>query len=264
MNALGLVWRRRPIAVIAVLAAITVAALSRHVLGFALPRLSEPSLVITGLVVVAWGALAALARARRVESLQREARALAVAARGFDARVEAWLVGSAGGELEAEALRQSILERHRALVAAVVATLEGREAAVDELVRAATRPGELVGHRGGELVAHLVALQREALAEAQLLGFLGDARALALDDALMTITAPRPLAAPSIGPWSVERGMAALTAAFAVLVVLGGAERLAAVVCGALAAKALILFEAWATRPIEASDDPRPRELAGR
>lgn len=262
MDALGLVWRRRPIAVIAVLAALALAALARPVLGISLPRLSEPSLVVTGLVVVAWASLAAFARARRVATLDREAHALAVAALGFGARVEAWLVGSSGGELEAEALRRSILDRHQALVAAVSATLEGRDAIADDIVRAVTPPGELVGRGGVALIAHLAALQREALAEAQLLGFLGDARALALDDALVTLTAVRPLGADQRS--AITGAMAALTTAYAVLILLGGAQRLTVLLCGAVAAAALVLFEAWATRPLEAADDPRSRALPRR
>lgn len=251
------VLRRRALSVAVVGIALAVAALSRHVLGWSLPRLGEPPLVIGGVLLGAWCLLALHGRTQRAHRLEREAAALRAHALGFSARVEAWLVPTTSAdELEAEALRRAALDRHAALVAATRARLAGLDPGADPVVQAHTRPAERQGRDGAALIEHLAALQREALAEAQRRAFLGEASQVALDDALLALSTAAPRSHPRAA--LPERTLALLTPIYSALLLLYTSQRLALVGVTALVALALVALEAFASEPIP---DPRPDAL---
>ncbi len=277
--------RRVALAVFAV--AVVVAALSRHVLHIPFARFTEPPMIVAGFVLGLWALLTMRARSAKIAALEAQAVRLADAVQGFGGRIEAWLVATLQtDELEAEALRRALVDRHTALVAAIRAHLSGRDPHDDTVVHAMTREKERKGRHGAALLLHLGTLQREAIAEAQRRGFLGEVRLLALDDALCTLSTVTPIAsspasqAPSaaghgqpfgpsagghgqpFGPSAGGLALCVLTAAWASLQVLGSSQRLMVVAAGALAGITLIAFEAFASAPITADDDPRIKTLA--
>lgn len=245
--------RRRAVTLALVGLALGVAALSGHVLHLAMPRLYEPPILLGGLGLVAWAALSLHRRTTRLATLGREAERLRVAALGFGARVEAWLVpATSTDELEAEALRRAVVDRHTALVAALRAHLAHAEPSEDHVVQAMTRANERHGRHGAALLLHLATLQREALAEAQRRGFLGEARMVALDDALLTLSTTAPL--PAHRPALPERVLAVLAPTSAAGLLLVCSQRLALVIAAAIAALSLVALEAFASEPLP---DPR-------
>jgi len=251
------VLRRRAVALAVVGLALVVAALSRHVLGLQLPRIHEPPLILCGLTLAGWALFALGWRTTRARTLAHEAASLRAHALGFGARVEAWLVAAnASDELEAEALRRAVLDRHTALVAALRAHLAGRDPSEDHVVQAMTRPAERHGRHQAALLLHLATLQREALAEAQRRGFLGEARLLALDDALHALSTAHPLEPRRTA--LPERALALLMPTYASLMLLLSSQRLTLVLAAALAALTLVALEAFASEPIA---DPRVEVL---
>ena len=259
--------RRRRIAWSILAVAVVVAALSRHVLHIPFARFTEPPMIVAGVVLAIWAMMTMRARRAKLAVLEAQAVRLADAAQSFGGRVEAWLVATVQpDELEAEALRRAIVDRHTALVAAIRAHLGGRDPHEDTVVQAMTREKELKGRHGAALLLHLGTLQREAIAEAQRRGFLGEARLLALDEALFTLSTVAPITSmrgyshTSTPPADLALG--ALSAAYAALLVLGSSQRLMAVAAGTLAGVALLAFEAFASAPLSADDDPRVQALA--
>ena len=266
--------RRVTLAIFAI--AVVVAALSRHVLHIPFARFTEPPMIVAGFVLGLWALLTMRARSAKIAALEAQAVRLADAVQGFGGRIEAWLVATLQtDELEAEALRRALVDRHTALVAAIRAHLSGRDPHDDTVVHAMTREKERKGRHGAALLLHLGTLQREAIAEAQRRGFLGEVRLLALDDALCTLSTVTPIASSPasqarsaaglgqpFGPSAGGLALCVLTAAWASLQVLGSSQRLMVVAAGALAGITLIAFEAFASAPITADDDPRIKTLA--
>jgi hypothetical protein len=254
----GMVARRRHgLAAFAV--ALVAAALSGHLLHLPLAHMTAAPQLALVVVTVAWSVLVAQARVRQREALEREATRLADAAHDFGVRAEAWLTASVqGDELEAEALRRAVVDRHTALVAGVRAHLEGLDPHDDNVVQAMTRETERKGRHGQAVLLHLAALQREALAECQRRGLLGEARLFALDEQLTTLSGVRPFSPEP--PTAAERALAIVTATAACVLVLGASERLSTTLVGALAGLGLLAFEAVASSPLGA--DPRIARLA--
>jgi len=255
--------QRRRVALAILAVASVIAALSRHVLHLRIATFVEPPMIVCGFLLIVWAMLAARARATQIGLLDAQAVRLAHAVTGFGGRVEAWLVATLQAEeLEAEALRRAVVDRHTALVAAVRAHLAGRDPHDDTVVQAMTREKERKGRHGAALLLHFGTLQREALAEAQRRGFLGEARLLALDDALVTLSTVTPIDTTPRATSPIALALTVFTTAYTALLVLGASQRLMVVATGSLAGLALITFEAFASAPITAEDDPRSSTLA--
>lgn len=217
------------------------------------------AVIVGGVVVTTWIAWQQRRREQERAALALEATRLAEAAQRFGARVEAWLVATMpNDELEAEALRRTVVERHMALVAAIRAHLEGRDPHEDTVVQAMTREKERKGRHGPALLQQFAALQREALTEAQRRGFFGEARLLVLDEALFTLSAVRPREAPKVD--IAAKVLAYVVPTYAALLVLSTSQRLNAIFVGAAVGAALILFEALTSQP--EGPDPRIAALA--
>lgn len=251
--------RRWPSLAVFVLAVIF-GALAWPVLSLPLPRAGiEP--VAAAVALAAWILVVWHARAARLTALEAEASRLWDAAIVFGSRAEAWLVAtSTAEELEAEALRRAVVDRHSALVAATRAHLKGRDPHEDTVVQAMTRDSERKGRHGAQLLLHLATLQREALSEAARRGLIGESRLIALDDALSSLSTVQPLT-PS-PPSLAARALTIANTLLAVMLVLGSAQRLSTLAIGAFAGLVFIAFEAIAGAPLGPADDPRSARLA--
>ncbi len=242
------------------LGAVVFGALAWPVFSIPLPRAGvEP--VAAAVALAAWILAVWHARAARLSALEAEANRLWDAALAFGSRAEAWLVAaSPADELEAEALRRAVIDRHSALVAAARAHLAGRDPHDDTVVQAMTREHERKGRHGTQLLQHLAALQREALSEATRRGLLGESRLIALDDALFLLSTVQPLT-PS-PPSLAARALPIANTLLGVALAIGSAQRLSTLVIGAFAGLLFIVFEAFASAPLGPADDPRSARLA--
>jgi hypothetical protein len=226
-------------------------ALSQHAFSIALPVSYSPSLVVGAIALAVWiGATwhrrDAAERALAVVSTGRRA-----ARSAFRDTVSAFLVPTRpDDEPEAEALREGLLRRHTALLAAVDAMADGvpPESAPD--VIAHTSPHERADRSGSTLVERLTALQREALAASQRLGFMGELRTSQLDQQLQTLSRPMPHRHPE-----THTLLTLATTSYALMLPLVSAHRIATTLVAAACAVLLIAFEATATSPRRAELD---------
>ena len=228
------------------------AVLSQHVFGVTLPPSFSPTLVVGGLALVAWVALAWVRAEQAAQHVRRERRRVIEQHAAFRATVSGFLVPQGvDDEPEAEVLKDGLLRRNDALVAARRSLGRGGAPETDPEVLAKTTPGERADATGHALLVRLAALQREALSAAQRLSLLGEARTAQLDERLFALVPlhdrhdrperREPGEVPSTNP-----ALALLVTAYAAMLPLVSAQRIAYALvaggCGAI----LILFESGA------------------
>jgi hypothetical protein len=245
---------RRPFSLALWLSMTLIALTARSVMGLTLPRLFDPPILVAGLGLIIWCAAELARRRREMATLEREASALRVSLQAFARRTQAWLTGTGDDEPEAEALRDALLRRHRALTAAARCTLAHREPAEDTDLLAHTTPLERGSHRGQTLLGVIAGLQRDGLAEARRRGFLGEHEALALEDAPARLETLTPLPAD---PAPTDRLLSTLVGVYAAVLPASCSQRMTTAAMGAFAGLVLLLFEALATAPVRLRDDPR-------
>lgn len=243
-----LVYRRRASLLILFMVSLF-AALSQHVFGIVLPPSFSPALVVGGLTLIAWVTLVWVRGEANAQHVRGERRKVVEHHAAFRATVAGFVTPTGvDDEPEAAALQEGLLRRNDALVAARRALGRGMAPEDDAAVLEKTTPGERGDAKGGELVARLAALQREALSGAQRMGLLGEAMTSRLDQHLFGLV-------PIHGERRQREGaeaqtnpvLALLVMGYGVLLPLVSAQRIASVIVGALCGGILILFESAAS-----------------
>ncbi len=164
-------------------------------------------------------------------------------AQRFAARMLAFVVpGRDDDGPETDELKAALGRRHTAVVAAATALLEHREPASEPGVAEHTNPVERADLTGRALLDRLVALQRDALVEAERRGWLSAGRFATVEADLAAIAAlPEPART-----WT--SGFTRLSTVLVTLVALAlpwaAPPRLAGLAIGALIGAALIAFDA--------------------
>jgi hypothetical protein len=143
---------------------------------------------------------------------------------------------------ETDELKAALARRHEAVFAAATALLEHREPSAEPGVAAHTNPVERGDLTGKALLDRLVALQRDALVEAERRGWLSAGRFATVEADLATLASlPEPART-----WT--SGFTRLSTVMVTLVALSlpwaAPPRLAGFAIGALIAAALIAFDA--------------------
>lgn len=233
---------------LSLLAAVTLfAATSQHLFDLGLPVSYSPSVPVGAIAIAVWCALVWQSR----EATRRELHALGerrvIAEAAFRNTVTAFLLPtSADDEPEAEVLRDGLLRRHIAILAARDALDAGHPVESDPTVTSHTSPHERGEATGRALLERLATLQREALAASQRAGFLGEHRTGQLDAQLETLTSkPRPHA---LREPALSLALKLLTAGYALVLPLVSAQRIASALVAALGSTALVLLEAASQR----------------
>lgn len=246
-----LVYRRR--ASLLLLATTTLfAVLSRHVFKVVLPPSFSPTLVVGGVVLIVWVALTWLRAEANAQRLRRERRSIVEHHAAFRATIAGFLnpIG-VEDEPEAEVLKEGLLRRNDALIAARRALGRGEAPETHPEVLAKTHPGERADHTGHGLLMRLAVLQREALSAAQRLSLLGEARTTQLDERLMAMV---PLHERHGHRHGSNPALALLVTAYAAMLPLVSAQRIATALVAGSCAALLILFESAVT--VKRDDEP--------
>ncbi len=244
-NALFVLFARRRTALV-LLGVVTVfCALSQHVFSIALPVSYSPSLVVGAIALSVWIGASWHRRETAGRALELVSTTRLAARTAFRDTVTAFLVPTRpDDEPEAEALRDGLLRRHSALLAALDAMADGVPPESAPEVIAQTSAHERADRSGSRLLERLTSLQREALAASQRLGFLGEYRTTQLDQQLQILS--RPMRREAHQPQTL---LTLATTAYALMLPLVSAHRIATALVAAACALILIAFEATATSP---------------
>lgn len=198
------------------------------------------ALVLWAGVLMTWRA--ADERHARRDLTQRRAEWKATCAL-MAARLQALIVSTRDDDTpETDELKATLSRRHSALVAAAAALDQGTEPALEPAVLAQSTAIERQDAQGGDLVARLAGLQRDALVEAERRQWLTTGRFTALEGNLCQVTAlPSPDKSWTSGYTRLSSVVVTLTAW---ILPLAAPPRLAGLALAATVALLLIAFDA--------------------